>query len=192
MSLQPTTDEVQKYTCRRPECDGFTEYHRFQHTIKISKAVRLEADYDGPYRLHVDGITFEGAEIDLLTHDLKTAAALAADLNRGDQDRTEFIAGNVRGALSMAFRRSNSTPLREILDASPQRARDIYAGRASMTADELGAVSAFFGVDDPLAWFTVSRPWLRIVGTLHGDEANGDWIAGARDRLVTYREEQAA
>ncbi|WP_347757328.1 hypothetical protein [Agrococcus sp. ProA11] len=79
---------------------------------------------------------------------------------------------------------ANSTVLREMLEISTQRARDLWAGRKRFTLHELELVSAFFDVSI-VSWFEDSRP---VVSEWRTSGRETAVIGRAWDRLVTERE----
>lgn len=102
------------------------------------------------------------------------------------QSTIERVAGNVRAALTFnRGSRLTAGQLQAILECAPQRARQLYNGRAAFEPVELRMLSAYFDCD-PSDWLTergVRAPFARDYS---------DWIAVAKDRLVTARESAGA
>lgn len=107
--------------------------------------------------------------------------ALADEIDRrsAPEQLVERISRHVRGHLAL-WGFTYSTQLREVLEVSTQRARDLYRGRTAFTLDEMTLLSAFFDV--PITdWCTQQGPQTLRSGS-------PEQVAAGMDRVVSLRE----
>jgi hypothetical protein len=172
--------------CARGECDGFqAQPSHHLHTVTLPHGTHLAGREGGCWMVRIEMGDYSQPEaLKDLAREIRTAASMIRDL--ATHAPTDLPARHVRGLLTAWDWPARSPRLRELLEVSPKRARDLYAGRARYSERELGVLAAYFGVEVRDFY----RTEVGVKYTPPGQEAAAR--RAGEDRVVTYREECAA